>query len=184
MANNIAATLKALRKKYNMTQEDLYIKSGLGLRFIRELEQGKETLRLDKVNQLLDFFNYEMVAMPKKRNDEMRDATPYPLRPYPRQQAAGAGEEAAEEVEEKEREGGGEGCREEEGEKLQGQGPGGRKRGEFAGQGKEENGVAGVEEETALREEGRGAVAAAEAAGCVESEDHGAQNVELLEKVV
>ena len=102
MANNIAATLKALRKKYNMTQEDLYIKSGLGLRFIRELEQGKETLRLDKVNQLLDFFNYEMVAMPKKRNDETRDATPYPLRPYPRQQAAGAGEEAAEEVEEKE----------------------------------------------------------------------------------
>ena len=76
MANNIAATLKALRKKYNMTQEDLSIKSGLGLRFIRELEQGKETLRLDKVNQLLDFFNYEMVAMPKKRNDETRDATP------------------------------------------------------------------------------------------------------------
>ena len=76
MANNIAATLKALRKQYNMTQEDLYIKSGLGLRFIRELEQGKETLRLDKVNQLLDFFNYEMVAMPKKRNDETRDATP------------------------------------------------------------------------------------------------------------
>ena len=73
MANNIAATLKALRKKYNMTQEDLYIKSGLGLRFIRELEQGKETLRLDKVNQLLDFFNYEMVAMPKKRNDETRE---------------------------------------------------------------------------------------------------------------
>ena len=73
MANNIAATLKALRKKYNMTQEDLYIKSGLGLRFIRELEQGKETLRLDKENQLLDFFNYEMVAMPKKRNDETRE---------------------------------------------------------------------------------------------------------------
>ena len=73
MANNIAATLKALRKKYNMTQEDFYIKSGLGLRFIRELEQGKETLRLDKVNQLLDFFNYEMVAMPKKRNDETRE---------------------------------------------------------------------------------------------------------------
>ena len=45
-----------------MTQEELSLKSGVGLRFVRDLEQGKETLRLDKVNQLLDFFNYEMVA--------------------------------------------------------------------------------------------------------------------------
>lgn len=58
-------TVKALRKQYNLTQEDLSLKSGLGLRFIRDLEQGKETLRLDKVNQLLDFFNYEMTATPR-----------------------------------------------------------------------------------------------------------------------
>ena len=38
------------------------------LRFVRDLEQGKETLRLDKVNQLLDFFNYEMVATSKIDN--------------------------------------------------------------------------------------------------------------------
>ena len=40
----------------------------MGLRFVRDLEQGKETLRLDKVNQLLDFFNYEMVAIQKNSN--------------------------------------------------------------------------------------------------------------------
>lgn len=60
--NNIAATVKMLRKQYRLTQEELSLKSGVGLRFVRDLEQGKETLRLDKVNQLLDFFNYEMVA--------------------------------------------------------------------------------------------------------------------------
>lgn len=61
--NNLSATVKMLRKQYRLTQEELSLKSGLGLRFVRDLEQGKETLRLDKVNQLLDFFNYEMVAI-------------------------------------------------------------------------------------------------------------------------
>ena len=66
--NNLSTTLKMLRKQYNLTQEELSLKSGVGLRFVRDLEQGKETLRLDKVNQLLDFFNYEMVATPKSNN--------------------------------------------------------------------------------------------------------------------
>ena len=63
--NNLSATVKMLRKQYGLTQEELSLKSGVGLRFVRDLEQGKETLRLDKVNQLLDFFNYEMVAILK-----------------------------------------------------------------------------------------------------------------------
>ena len=63
--NNLSTTVKMLRKRYNLTQEELSLKSGVGLRFVRDLEQGKETLRLDKVNQLLDFFNYEMVATQK-----------------------------------------------------------------------------------------------------------------------
>lgn len=65
---NLSATVKMLRKQYNLTQEDLSLKSGVGLRFVRDLEQGKETLRLDKVNQLLDLFNYEMVASSKNDN--------------------------------------------------------------------------------------------------------------------
>mgnify|MGYP004540153735 FL=1 len=66
--NNLSTMVKMLRKQYNLTQEDLSLKSGVGLRFVRDLEQGKETLRLDKVNQLLDFFNYEMVATQKNNN--------------------------------------------------------------------------------------------------------------------
>ena len=66
--NNLSTTVKMLRKQYKLTQEELSLKSGVGLRFVRDLEQGKETLRLDKVNQLLDFFNYEMVATQKIDN--------------------------------------------------------------------------------------------------------------------
>ena len=66
--NNLSFTVKMLRKQYNLTQEELSLKSGVGLRFVRDLEQGKKTLRLDKVNQLLYFFNYEMVAAPKNNN--------------------------------------------------------------------------------------------------------------------
>ena len=66
--NNLSTTVKMLRKQYKLTQEELSLKSGVGLRFVRDLQQGKETLRLDKVNQLLDFFNYEMVATQKNNN--------------------------------------------------------------------------------------------------------------------
>ena len=66
--NHLSITVKMLRKQYNLTQEELSLKSGVGLRFVRDLEQGKETLRLDKVNQLLDFFNYEMIATQKNDN--------------------------------------------------------------------------------------------------------------------
>ena len=66
--NILSTTVKMLRKQYNLTQEERSLKSGVGLRFVRDLEQGKETLRLDKVNQLLDFFNYEMVATQKNSN--------------------------------------------------------------------------------------------------------------------
>ena len=58
LMNNLSTTVKMLRKQYNLTQEELSLKSGVGLRFVRDLEQGKETLRLDKVNQIIEFFNY------------------------------------------------------------------------------------------------------------------------------
>lgn len=63
--NNLSPIVKSLRKQYNITQEELSLKSGVGLRFVRDLEQGKVSLRLDKVNQLLNFFNYEVAATPK-----------------------------------------------------------------------------------------------------------------------
>lgn len=58
--NNLAQFVKEKRKEFGLTQIDLSQKAGVGLRFVRELEQGKETLRLDKVNQLLALFGAEM----------------------------------------------------------------------------------------------------------------------------
>jgi y4mF family transcriptional regulator len=52
--------IKAKRKEYGLTQVVLSQKAGVGLRFVREMEQGKSTLRLDKVNQVLALFGAEM----------------------------------------------------------------------------------------------------------------------------
>lgn len=48
------------RKSLKMTQKEMSEKSGVGIRFIRELERGKQTLKMDKVNQVLDLFGYEL----------------------------------------------------------------------------------------------------------------------------
>ena len=61
----LSQTVKQLRKEYGLTQEELSMKSGVGLNFVRNLEQGKPSLRMDKVNQLLDLFNYTLTATPK-----------------------------------------------------------------------------------------------------------------------
>jgi y4mF family transcriptional regulator len=60
---NIAKTVKAHRKLKRLSQVEFAIKCGVGLRFIRELEQGKKTLRLDKVNQVLNYLGYEAGAV-------------------------------------------------------------------------------------------------------------------------
>lgn len=65
--NKIAEFIKQKRKEVGLTQEDFAIRSGLGLRFVRELEQGKETVRMDKVNQALSMFGME--AVPGKKDD-------------------------------------------------------------------------------------------------------------------
>ena len=59
--NKIATYVKEERKKAGLTQEEFAVRSGLGLRFVRKLEQGKETVRLDKVNQALAMFGKEAV---------------------------------------------------------------------------------------------------------------------------
>ena len=59
--------IKEERKKAGLTQEEFALRSGLGLRFVRELEQGKETVRLDKVNQALAMFGCEAVPGKKER---------------------------------------------------------------------------------------------------------------------
>ncbi len=61
----LAECVKRLRKQYGLTQEDLAYKSGVSLFSVRELEQGKMSMRMDKVNQILGLFNYELVPQRK-----------------------------------------------------------------------------------------------------------------------
>ena len=65
--NKISEFIKQHRKQAGLTQEEFALRSGLGLRFIRELEQGKPTVRMDKVNQALAMFDME--AVPGRKDD-------------------------------------------------------------------------------------------------------------------
>ena len=64
--SRIGDYVKQERKKLGLTQEEFAMRSGLGLRFVRELEQGKETVRMDKVNQALAMFGKEAVPGEKE----------------------------------------------------------------------------------------------------------------------
>lgn len=58
--NNLSSFIRFQRKKLGITQEELAAKAGVGIRFIRELEQGKTTLQLDKVEQVLHLFGFQL----------------------------------------------------------------------------------------------------------------------------
>ena len=56
----LSAQIKALRNKAGLTQAVMAKRTGVGLRFVRDVEQGKPTVRLDKVNQVLALFGYHV----------------------------------------------------------------------------------------------------------------------------
>lgn len=60
MRISIPSFVEERRKQLRLTQPELAMRAGVGLRFVRELEQGKKTLRLDKVNQVLALFGAEV----------------------------------------------------------------------------------------------------------------------------
>ena len=62
---SLSLFIKEKRKQLKLTQPELAERAGVGLRFIREMEQGKKTLRLDKVNQVLAMFGSEMGVVEK-----------------------------------------------------------------------------------------------------------------------
>jgi len=66
----IARFIKEQRKRNKLTQEEFALRAGLGLRFVRELEQGKPTVRLDKVNQALAMFGSQVVPGPIEQKGE------------------------------------------------------------------------------------------------------------------
>jgi y4mF family transcriptional regulator len=65
MSTPIANFIKEKRKQLKLTQPDLAERAGVGLRFVRELEQGKQSVRLDKVNQVLALFGSEAGVIKK-----------------------------------------------------------------------------------------------------------------------
>ncbi|WP_421977429.1 helix-turn-helix transcriptional regulator [Roseivirga seohaensis] len=60
MELSLSQFVKKRRKQLGITQEELSYKAGVGLRFVRELEQGKPTLQMNKVNQVLKLFGKEL----------------------------------------------------------------------------------------------------------------------------
>ncbi len=67
MQNELSKFVKDRRKLLGLTQEELAEKAGVGLRFIRDLEQGKKTLRMDKVNQVLALFGHKLLPANQKK---------------------------------------------------------------------------------------------------------------------
>ena len=65
---SLSEYVKQMRRQYALTQPDLAEKAGVGLRFVRELEQGKQTLRMDKVNQVLSLFGAELAPVQVVQN--------------------------------------------------------------------------------------------------------------------
>lgn len=66
--NNISVYVKTKRKQNKLTQPELALKAGVGLRFVRDLEQGKNTLRMDKVNDVLRLFGEELGVVQMDRD--------------------------------------------------------------------------------------------------------------------
>ena len=64
---SLSAHIKEKRKKYGLSQVETAMRAGVGLRFIRDLEQGKQTLRMDKVNDVLALFGESLGPV---KNDE------------------------------------------------------------------------------------------------------------------
>ena len=73
LSTPVAKYLREKRKALNLTQPDLALKAGVGLRFIRDLEQGKTTLRMDKVNQVLKLFGQELGPTPVNRQNMINE---------------------------------------------------------------------------------------------------------------
>ena len=65
MDMQLSAFVKEMRREHSLTQDALAAKAAVGLRFGRGLEQGQQTLRMDKINQVLALFGKEVGAVMK-----------------------------------------------------------------------------------------------------------------------
>lgn len=67
--NPLADLVKEKRKSAGLTQPQLAAKAGVGLRFIRDLEQGKASLRTDTINKVLFLFGKRLGPVDLPRDE-------------------------------------------------------------------------------------------------------------------
>jgi len=60
----VGKLVRESRKRLGVTQKDLALTSGTGLRFIIELEKGKETCQIGKVLTVLQTLGIKMILTP------------------------------------------------------------------------------------------------------------------------
>ena len=69
-AGPVANFIRHERKKLGYTQDEFALRVGVGIRFLKDIELGKKTARMDKVNQVLNFLGYELRPMPFEREED------------------------------------------------------------------------------------------------------------------
>ena len=60
-AHALGTTLRAARKRLGLTQPDLALAAGVGVRFIVDLERGKPTVRMEQVLRVIDALGGSLV---------------------------------------------------------------------------------------------------------------------------
>ncbi len=72
----VAVFVRHRRKLLGYSQEELALRTGVGMRFLKDLELGKKTARMDKVNQVLAFFGAQLEPVPLQPPPEPREVEP------------------------------------------------------------------------------------------------------------
>ena len=72
---SIGNEIQLLRKNAGLTQTEFAKRVGVGLRFIRDLEQGKSSVRLDKVNQVLEFLGHHLEIVSNNERTNIQKST-------------------------------------------------------------------------------------------------------------
>jgi transcriptional regulator with XRE-family HTH domain len=67
----IGTEVKLMRKKIKLTQVEFAKRTGVGLRFLRELESNKPTCRMDRVSIVLEFLGFSLGIIP--RQEELKN---------------------------------------------------------------------------------------------------------------
>ena len=71
---SMGKSIQLLRKNAGLTQTEFAKRAGVGLRFIRDLEQGKSSVRMDKVNQVLEFLGHHLEITPNHERKDIKES--------------------------------------------------------------------------------------------------------------